>query len=380
MLITKMFGESLKARGFDFYSGVPCSHLQYLINYAINECDFIMSANEGDAIATCAGAYLGGRKTVFLCQNSGLGNAVSPLTSLNSIFHIPVLGLVSLRGEPGVSDEPQHQLMGKITTQLLDLMEIRWEFLTQDEKSLPAQIDRARDCICSRKSFFLVVKKNTFASEPLHEQPVEKPVAGHKIFKSRDDFFPKRLEVLQKLSESSDQNTVLLATTGKTGRELYELNDSPNNFYMVGSMGCVSSLGLGIALAQPKKNIIVIDGDGALLMRMGSLATNGYYRPNNLLHVLLDNNCHDSTGGQITVSANMNFIELAASAGYKNAFYAHDISDLEKFIRSWKTHNGLTFVYMKIAKGSKSILGRPNLSPHQVGERLMKFILEHHDV
>lgn len=377
MLNTKKFGDSLKACGFDFYSGVPCSHLQYLINYAINDCDFVMSANEGDAVATCAGAFLGGRKAVFLCQNSGLGNAVSPLTSLNSIFHIPVLGLVSLRGEPGISDEPQHKLMGEITTQMLDLMQIHWEFLTQDENNISAQIERACEYIRNKQSFFFVVKKNTFSNESLLEKPIEKIVSCHKIYKSREDFLPQRIQVLKVLSDLTDHNTVLLATTGKTGRELCELNDSPGNLYMVGSMGCVSSLGLGLALAQPNKNIIAIEGDGALLMRMGSLATNGYYHPKNLLHVLLDNNCHDSTGGQMTVSANMDFIGLATSAGYKNVIYAHDLMDLEKHVQSWKAHAELTFIYIKIAKGSKNNLGRPNLSPHQVSERLMRFVQEH---
>ena len=111
MIDTQKFGEELKNIGYDFYSGVPCSFLKDLINYAINNCEYVMAANEGDAVATCAGAQIAGRKTVVLMQNSGLGNAVSPLTSLNQIFKIPVLGFVSLRGEPGVADEPQHDLM-----------------------------------------------------------------------------------------------------------------------------------------------------------------------------------------------------------------------------------------------------------------------------
>ncbi len=124
-LNTHQFGNELKTLGFDFYSGVPCSFLNNLINYAINECHYIMSTNEGDAVATCAGAYMAGKKSVVLMQNSGLTNASSPITSLNFSFKLPVLGFVSLRGEPGIQDEPQHELTGTITEKLLSLMAVR---------------------------------------------------------------------------------------------------------------------------------------------------------------------------------------------------------------------------------------------------------------
>ena len=111
MIETKVFGDSLKENGFNFYAGVPCSYHKDLINYAINYSSFIMSSNEGDAIATCAGAYYAGKNPVVLMQNSGLGNAVSPITSLTYNYKIPILGFISLRGEPGTKDEPQHKLI-----------------------------------------------------------------------------------------------------------------------------------------------------------------------------------------------------------------------------------------------------------------------------
>lgn len=132
MLDTNSFGSELKKLGFDFYTGVPCSFLKALINYSINESEYIGAANEGDAVSTAAGAWLGGRKPVVLMQNSGLSNAVSPLVSLTHTFQIPVLGFVSLRGEPGMKDEPQHELMGTITTTMLDLMKIEWDYLSPD--------------------------------------------------------------------------------------------------------------------------------------------------------------------------------------------------------------------------------------------------------
>ncbi|BDG40076.1 thiamine pyrophosphate enzyme [Parageobacillus caldoxylosilyticus] len=374
MINTKMFGEELKKMGFRFFSGVPCSFLKNLINYAINDCDYVAATNEGEAVAIAAGAYLAGEKPVVLMQNSGLTNAVSPLVSLNYPFRIPVLGFVSLRGEPGIPDEPQHELMGRITTQMLDLMEIKWEYLSTDFEQAKNQLVRAHSYIERDQTFFFVVKKNTFEKEPLKDQKKRSNLNVLKVGKTKDDQLPTRIEALKLINSLKDDKTVQLATTGKTGRELYEIEDAPNNLYMVGSMGCVSSLGLGLALAKKDKDIVVIEGDGALLMRMGSLATNGYYAPKNMLHILLDNNTHDSTGGQSTVSHNVNFVDIAAACGYSKSIYVHNLEELESCIKDWKREKSLTFLYMKIAKGSKEGLGRPKMKPYEVKERLKVFL------
>ena len=374
MINTKMFGEELKKMGFHFFSGVPCSFLKNLINYAINDCDYVAATNEGEAVAIAAGAYLAGEKPVVLMQNSGLTNAVSPLVSLNYPFLIPVLGFVSLRGEPGIPDEPQHELMGRITTKMLDLMEIKWEYLSADFEQAKNQLVRAHSYIERDQTFFFVVKKNTFAKEPLKEQKQRSNLNVLKVGKTKDDQLPTRIETLKRINSLKDNNTIQLATTGKTGRELYEIEDAPNNLYMVGSMGCVSSLGLGLALAKKDKDIVVIEGDGALLMRMGSLATNGYYAPKNMLHILLDNNTHDSTGGQSTVSHNVNFVDIAAACGYSKSIYVHNLEELESCIKDWKREKSLTFLYMKIAKGSKEGLGRPKMKPYEVKERMKVFL------
>ena len=374
MLNTNKFGNELKRLGFDFHSGVPCSFLTNLINYAINECNYIAAANEGDAVAIASGAYLGGRKPVVLMQNSGLTNAVSPLTSLNYPFQIPVLGFVSLRGEPGLTDEPQHELMGLITTQMLDLMQIKWKFLSPDNSIAMKQLEIANKWIEKKQPYFFVVKKGTFESEKLK---IEKQF----IYKNKEksekitaDALPSRFDTLKVINGCKDENTVQLATTGKTGRELYEVEDCPNNLYMVGSMGCVSSFGLGLALTRKELDIVVIDGDGSLLMRMGSLATNGCYQPENMLHILLDNQTHDSTGGQSTVAHNVNFVDIAAACGYEKSSYIHSLDELENGIQEWKETKGLTFLYVKIAKGSRQNLGRPRISPSEVKTRLQRFI------
>lgn len=374
MINTKKFGEELKKRGFIFYSGVPCSFLKSFINFAINECEYVMATNEGEGVAIAAGAALGGKKSVVLMQNSGLTNACSPLASLIHPFKIPILGFVSLRGEQGLSDEPQHELMGQITTQMLQMMDIHWEYLSLEFEEAINQINRANAYIEKNQSYFFVVKKGTFAPEDLQGQKQKHSSNLILQGKIKEDQFPPRYDALKVINSLKDPNTIQLATTGKTGRELYEIEDAPNNLYMVGSMGCINSLGLGLALTRKDKDIIVLDGDGALLMRMGNLATNGTNCPPNMLHILLDNNTHDSTGGQQTVSHNIDFVNIAASCGYTNATYIHNLVELEEQIKSWKQKKGLTFLYLKIAKGSKKDLGRPKIKPDEVKERVQVFL------
>lgn len=374
MLSTEDFGELLKKRGFDFYCGVPCSFLKSLINYAINDCEYVMSSNEGDAVATCAGAYLGGKNSIILCQNSGLTNATSPLISLTYTFQIPILGIVSLRGEKGLQDEPQHELMGQITTKFLDDMQIKWEYLSGDINEVKGQVDMAVNEIAKNKTFFFVVKKNTFDKVELKSQKLKERTKGVIVSQTSSDQSPQRYDALKTISDSSDNDTLYLATTGHTGRELYEINDKANNLYMVGSMGCISSLGLGLALSKPEKKIIVIDGDGALLMRLGAIATNAYYTPSNLLHILLDNNSHASTGGQATVSHFVDFTSCLSSVGYPKVYYVHNVSELKEYINNWKANPELTFLYMKIAEGSIENLGRPSIKPYEVKERFINFL------
>jgi phosphonopyruvate decarboxylase len=374
MLDTRRLGHSLQNLGYRFFSGIPCSFLKPLINDSINHSNYVMASNEGDAVAACAGAHLAGVKSVFLCQNSGLANAVSPLTSLNAPFRIPVLGFVSLRGEPGIQDEPQHELMGEITAELLDTMRIQWDYLSRDEAEALEQFKKADSLIASNQPFFFVVRKNTFSEEELEKNPAHHIKAPILRTKTLADEFPTRLETLKTLVKTKKENTVFLATTGKTGRELYEIEDSENHLYMVGSMGCISSLGLGLALNKPQVKTVVLDGDGSLLMRLGNLPAIGYYQPSNLLHILLDNGCHDSTGGQFTVSATANFVEIAAASGYAKSIHAHNLEELEKYYRDWSKNPALTFLRIKIAPGSKKELGRPKIKPHEVKNRLMDYL------
>lgn len=374
MLNTKEFGSLLKTQGFEFYTGVPCSFLKYLINYAINDCTYVMAANEGDAVATACGASLAGKKSVVLMQNSGLTNATSPLTSLNYTFKLPVLGFVSLRGEDGLGDEPQHELMGKVTEKFLTLMDVTWEYLSSDLEEAKEQITRANECVENNRTFFFVVKKGTFEEEKLKGQNLKEKPVSRVIKSSEKPSLPTRLNTLEVINKLKDNDTAVLASTGKAGRELYEVEDAPNNLYMVGSMGCITPLALGLALNKEDKKVIAIDGDGALMMRMGAMPTNAYYSPKNLLHILLDNNTHDSTGGQATISHHIDFVALANSCGYETVVEVNTLEELESAVGQWSQELGLTFIYLRTAKGSKKDLGRPKIKPFEVKDRLMEFL------
>ncbi len=379
MLKTEVLGNGLKSLGFDVFSGVPCSYLKYLINYAINHCTYINAANEGDAIATCAGSALAGQKPVMLMQNSGLGNAISPLTSLIHTFNIPVLIFVSLRGEAGIPDEPQHELMGQITEKLLITMGIANAYLASNEEQAKVQLHEANAIIETGRPFCFIVKKNTFEPHALIQSQCPKPL-NQKPLAVSDNETPlgTRTEALQTIRDIAS-SMALLATTGKTGRELFELGDAPNQFYQVGSMGCISAIALGLALAKPAIPVIAIDGDGAALMRLGSWAANGFYAPPNLCHVLLDNDVHDSTGGQDTLSKAVNFTATAQAMHYPQVQSVKSFEELTHAINTWNKDPKLSFIHVKIKPGSPKNLGRPNVSPQDVAQRFKTFVQESHD-
>jgi len=253
MINTTTFGDELKAMGFDFYSGVPCSFLKSLINYAINECDYVMAANEGDAVAIASGAKLGGKKSVVLMQNSGLTNATSPLTSLNYTFKLPVLGFVSLRGEPGLKDEPQHELMGQITEKMLALMEVKWAYLSDNMDDVTKQLREANEHIEEGRTFFFVVKKGTFGDVKLKEQALHKR-GNKKIGKSAGSpSLPIRTEALRCISELADKDTILLATTVRRDVNFSKWKISPIIYTWLAQWVALVLLRLALRWPDPTK-------------------------------------------------------------------------------------------------------------------------------
>lgn len=385
MISADKFLAPARELGFNFYTGTPCSYLKPFINYVIDTdgFDFIDSVNEGDAVAIAAGATVAGKRAVVMFQNSGLGNAVNPLTSLTYTFNIPVMVITTLRGEPGgAHDEPQHELMGQITTQMLETMRLKWAYFPQTESEVAPALKIADEYMRkTNQPYVFVMRKDDIAEYKLQT----KTAPSKKEFKiTHQDAFEldyaqreMRTPVLKSIQKHFGTNVAVIATTGKTGRELYEVGDLENQFYMVGSMGCALAFGLGLALCKPKMKVLVIDGDGALLMRTGSMATVGAYRPSNLIHLLLDNEVHDSTGGQGTVTGGVSFGAVANGFGYPAIYSTDSLSRFGEILDEVKSKSeGPFFIHLKTKKGSPETLGRPKVTPAEVSVRFSKFVAQ----
>ena len=366
----------IQAARRDFYTGVPCSFLTPLINRTLSDpaLHYVGAASEGEAVAIAAGAWLAGRQTAVLCQNSGLGNAVNPLTSLNAPFRIPTLLIVTWRGQPGLQDEPQHALMGRITQTLLDVMEVPHARFPDEPAALGPALDGARATMDrTGLPFAFVMEKDSVAEEALDQPGLPLHAPGRRVDLREGGERPTRLALLERVLADVPPDAPIIVTTGKAGRELFTLADREQHLYQVGSMGCASPMGLGVAAVTGRRTL-VLDGDGAALMKLGSLATVGAYRPPGLLHVLLDNGVHDSTGGQATVSPGVDFAGVALACGYAAAFTCDSAAGFAAAFAEALTVSGPCLVHARIRPGSLEKLGRPTVAPHEVAQRFRSFL------
>ena len=379
MISAASFVEHLRGLGYSQYAGVPCSFLKPFINYVIDDMtlDYVGAANEGEAVGITLGAYLAGRKTVTMCQNSGLGNMVNPLTSLNYPFRVPTLLITTWRGEPGVKDEPQHEQMGRITHQLLDTMEIPWLPFPYEASEIAAVMAKAEASMTERqRPFALVMSQDTVSPHKLTKRV--SPQVVKTDLRHFNGAPPSarltRTAAIKLVLETLRGNEAVIATTGMTGRELFTIADRANHLYVVGGMGTASAIGFGIAHVLPGQAVVVLDGDGAALMKLGSLATIGCYQPKNFLHIILDNETHDSTGGQQTSSPITRFAEIAAASNYRRAVAADRADDVRQTVRELRAASGPSLLHVKIQPGSPKEIGRPTVKPHEVKQRFMDFL------
>jgi phosphonopyruvate decarboxylase len=370
------FLDSARARGFTFYTGVPCSFLTPIINRVIGDprIEYVGAASEGEAVAVAAGAWLAGRRTVVMCQNSGLGNTVNPLTSLNFPFRIPTLLIVTWRGQPGIHDEPQHELMGEITAVLLDTMRVPHRPFPKVKREIGAALAGAEATMMETSlPFAFIMEKDTVRDDGL-DQPAPAPRPGGTRRDLREGGpRPRRAAVLGRFLGLVAPEAAVIATTGKCGRELFTLADRPQHLYQVGSMGCASAMGLGVAL-NAGRPVAVLDGDGAALMKLGTLATIGARAPRNLIHVVLDNGVHDSTGGQATVSASVDFADVALACGYATGAACDSVAGFETAFRAAAAAPGPHLIHARISAGSLEKLGRPTVRPPEVARRFQAFL------
>jgi phosphonopyruvate decarboxylase len=366
-----------KALGFTRWAGVPCSFLTPFINSVIDDPDmsYLSAANEGDAVAIASGAALAGQRSVAMMQNSGLGNAVSPLSSLNWVFRIPILLIVTLRGEPGLQDEPQHELMGQITGRILDELQIPWDWFPREADSVEGALMVANwHMDRSGLPYAFIMKKGSVAKTELKSrwQPDAHPTPfAAEAFRHGEPELSRHQALATVVDQTPEDTSIVVGTTGYTGRELFAIADRPNQLYMVGSMGCASSFGLGLSLARPDQRVVVADGDGAALMRMGNFATVGAYGGQNFQHLLLDNGVHESTGGQSTVSRAISFAGIARACGYRQAQEALTAAELGGFLGA---DEGPALLQLKTRRGVPEGLPRPDITPRQVKQRLMQHL------
>lgn len=367
------FIQMLQRINISFFVGVPDSQLKALCDYLNCEpvANNLTVANEGNAVAMAAGYHMATGKTacVYL-QNSGLGNIINPVASLlnDKVYAIPALFVIGWRGEPGIHDEPQHVFQGEITLNLLDVLKIPYVILSKETsgEELSKSIEEFSKLFTEGKSCAIVVKKGALITE------------GDVVY--QNEFALKREDVIRAVTDVAKED-IIISTTGKTSRELFEIREQNNvshqyDFLTVGSMGHSSSIALGIAQNKPEQTVWCIDGDGAVLMHMGSLALIGALSPHNLIHVVINNSSHESVGGMPTVAGSISMVDIAKACGYKTVVSVDNMDDLNCALENTHVAEKPIFIEVKSAIGSRPDLGRPTTTPVENKEALMKYLLE----
>jgi phosphonopyruvate decarboxylase len=371
MITPKKFYESLLNSGLDTFVGVPDSLLKAFCAYVTDNSQReknIITANEGNAIGFAAGHYIATRKpAVVYMQNSGLGNTVNPLTSLTDpqAYSIPALLIVGWRGEPGVKDEPQHKKMGEITCAQLELLGIPYSVIDKATENVAKIVESASAYMQENSSpYAIVVRKGTFEAYELQNVV-------------QTNYELSREKAVQLVADSIGETAVIVSTTGKTSRELFEYrveNDSGHqrDFLTIGSMGHASSIALGVAIAKPNKQIYCFDGDGAALMHMGALPVIADLALKNYKHIIFNNGAHDSVGGQPTVAHKIDLPKIAMSSGYKAAFQAQTAEEVRTRLSQIKDMDGPVMLEILVNKGARKDLGRPTKTPLENKAAFMK--------
>ena len=369
--------DVLMDSGIDFFTGVPDSFLKGLCDelysrFGTESVHHIVAHNEGGAVGLCAGHYLAtGKPALCYMQNSGLGNAVNPLASLMDprVYGLPCLLAVGWRGEPGTKDEPQHVMQGEITLGQLDLLGIPWKILDSDttEEQFRNDFGELEKYLSAGKCAALVVKKGALVSS------FRPDYSNH--------YAMRREKAAEILLASMGEQDVVVSTTGKLSREIFEIRERngglhDHDFLTVGSMGHASMIALGMAEALPGRRIWCLDGDGAVLMHMGALPVIGKRSPARFVHVVINNGAHETVGGMPVCSGGLNLRKEAEAAGYAGVLSADSEETLKAALKSITDieANGPVLLEVCCACGARGDLGRPSTTPKENRDALMKFI------
>ena len=369
MIAASPFLKALLDHGIDCFAGVPDSLMKPLtteIARSVDPAQHVITANEGAAVAVAIGHHLRtGRVGLVYLQNSGIGNTVNPLLSLADpeVYGIPMVLVIGWRGAPGVKDEPQHVKQGRVMTAFLDALEIPWSVLPKDQSAAEAAVIEAFAAATERSGpVAILVEKGSFAADAESDGAPPLELAS-------------REEAVATLVDAIGNDAINVATTGMLGRELFEHRQKSGggekDFLTVGGMGHASSIAFGIAMTEHDREIWCLDGDGALLMHLGTIAIIGDHAPSNLFHVVFNNEVHDSVGGQPTSITAVDLMAMAKAAGYRAAFRCESLDEIPSLVAKVRAAGGPSLLEIKVRPGSRPDLGRPTRTPAESKARFM---------
>lgn len=373
MLPSHIICQTLLDQGVSFFTGVPDSLLKDICAYITdNVADdrHVIAANEGAAAALASGWHLAtGEMGLVYLQNSGLGNLVNPLMSLADpeVYSIPMILLIGWRGEPGIPDEPQHRKQGRVTMETLQTLGVSCEVLPDTaEEAVNVIKSGVRIARENKAPHALIVKKGSFEPYKLQGKPA-------------DAFIMRREEAIKLTLDLIEAKAVVVSTTGMASREVFEHREAQGegharDFLTVGCMGHASQIAMGIALAKPDAPVYCLDGDGAVLMHMGSLAISGTSGLRNFKHIVINNGAHDSVGGQPTAALEVDIPAIAKACGYRWVASAHEPELLRQLLEEMKEVRGPAFLEIKVNKGNRADLGRPTTTTHENKKSFMEFL------
>jgi len=372
MIDCRLFYDTLLGLNINFFTGVPDSLLKEICLYISDHSQadkHIIAANEGSALAIAAGYHLStGSVPVVYLQNSGIGNLINPLLSLASeeVYKIPMLLMIGWRGEPGIKDEPQHMLQGRIQNKMLEIMNVPYCVIGPDSNFTVELADMVSKARTFSRPVAVIIRKDTFKSGIKHEMD---EMIAKQLIKSREF-------ALDCILQSLTCEDLVVVTTGMASREVFELRERSKSghqcdFLTVGSMGHCSQIAAGVALSTPSRSVYCLDGDGSVIMHMGGLAIIGSLNLSNLKHIIINNGCHDSVGGQPTAGFHACFCTIARGCGYDYVAMVDTEEDLSKELQTIRHKPGPLLLEIRVRKGARHNLGRPTTSPKENKEAFM---------
>ena len=371
MVDQKQLFDALHEMGVEFFTGVPDSLLNNFCLYLTQNCEdgkHVMAANEGNAVAIAAGHYMAtGKIPAVYMQNSGIGNATNPLLSLthDCVYGIPLILVIGWRGDPAISDHAQHKKQGELTPVLMKDMDIPYEIL-DDENTVIDKFAWAIEKAKEISSPVALIAKKAILTEKVKKQ--EYPESG----------LMNREEAVSAVVDVLGNDAIYLGTTGRATREVHEQLKvhgvgEGHEWQNVGSMGHVSSVGLGIALAKPEQNVVVFDGDAAAVMHMGAFATNCRYKAGNMIHIVLNNGVNESVGGQPSAGYVVNLTAIAAACGYRTPGHAVDTKEeLQAIVKDWQKEEMPLFIDVHVRQGIRSDMPKLNIDHKAQKSALME--------